>query len=233
MTIDRDWRAYQLDWKVYADYRLDKRPTERSPHVGGFGTGPAPLFKKDSNLVIRRTSDELVKPQPELFKATSVLRIFAECKTANDALRFVQAWGFLHNCDAGYEHVSDILSAAGTARALLRGADRENWPKLADALRRHQGSIASLGVQLSTEPEDTRPRLWLRPADLFQGMQIQFLDELCRAAQLKRCGLPTCRKFFEYGSGTNHRETAHYCSISCKGKHVYMKRKQQLREARS
>jgi hypothetical protein len=225
MTIDRDWRAYQLEWRVYAEYRLDKGPPERSPYIGGFGTGPAPLFKRDSTLVIRRTSDELVKPQPNLFKACGILRIFAECKTANDALKFVQAWGFLKSFDAEYEYVSDILNEADIARALLKGADKQNWPKLAAALSRHQGSIASLGVQLSIEPA-AHPRLWLRPADLFQGMQVQFLDELCRAAQLKRCGLPTCRKFFEYGPGTNHRKTAHYCSISCKGKHVYMKRTQ-------
>jgi len=232
MTIDQDWRAYQLEWRVYAEYRLDKGPSDKWPaHIGGFGTGQSPLFKR-GNLVIWRTSDGLVTPQPDLFKASGVLRCFAECKTTDDALNFVKVWGFLHSCDADYEHVSDILSAARLAQALLKGADKQNWSKLAAALARHPGSIATLGVQLSTGPA-AHPRLWLRPANLFQGMQVQFLDELCRAAQLKRCGLPTCRKFFEYGPGTKHRETAHYCSISCKGKHVYMKRTQKLREARS
>jgi hypothetical protein len=233
MTRDRDWRAYQLEWQVYGEYRLDKGPPERSPvYVGGFGTGPAPLYKRDSNLVIRRTSEELARPQPNLFNACGVLRIFAECKTPNDALKFVQAWGFLRRRDAEYEYVSDILGEAEIARVLLKGAEKQNWPELAGALARHQGSIATLGVQLSIEPAAQHPLLWLRPADLFQGMQIQFLDELCRAADLARCGLPTCRKFFERGPG-KHRTTAHYCDSSCKDKHVYMKRTQKLREARS
>ena len=76
-------------------------------------------------------------------------------------------------------------------------------------------------IRLNLSFRDGRPVL--APRDLRDALWLQFAVSITKREKFKVCLF--CGTWFAYGTGTNHRETAIYCSSKCQQTHAYRKRK--------
>jgi hypothetical protein len=152
-----------------------------------------------------------------------------------------------HDCDVLYEHLvrrspDDFVNTYGL---LWTRGRRES----VDYFVRRQHAVAELLTAKKTddwdaakiwfeynpeavrlvavlgEDEAGRPQLEFQPRNLLGFIVAQLIQDWTSGATYKWCKRPACPEWFYYGPGTAHRETAQYCSQTCKAAHFYERKK--------
>jgi hypothetical protein len=198
-----------LPWPVDREgYRIEK--------VGGGRTIAEP-----SHTLIVRNGGPL--DFIDVMKIDGLYHRLADCPaTAEGALSFVRRYGFLRRGDGDSENHDDITHTIRVVRSLLKIKEAGNWERL------HLWVINNPKIGL-LRPEllaGEPPELFFRPVTLHDAIYLQFLGDLTASANLRKCKRPGCGEWFNYGPGTQHRNTALYCSPKCQNADKYMKRKE-------
>jgi hypothetical protein len=180
--------------------------------------------------VIVRNGGDLITQTP--LEVPGLCRRLAACDTYADLCEFVGKYGFLTGPERDSEPLELLSSARAVAKGLTEAPDNMSIGAFLDAAPLLiPNGFGVVNVQFDEFDERMRPKLKFRPANLYQGIMLQFLEEV--GQPMRHCKRPGCPEWFTYGPGTDHRETALYCSPKCQNAHTYDKRKQKLREARS
>lgn len=216
----------QLNWLCAGDngYRIDERPEEHgNPAVS---TRDDTRWFEVSDLYIERTG-KLHETTP--LGHDGLWRELADCRNPMQALAFVSRWGFLQRANAKREAVGAVLARAEMLRRLAANAERQEWREISRNLADHAdgplNGIGKLAVIFEYREGMERPELRFQPRDLGEAIHVQALMDISGNATLRKCFNPACPAWFRYGPGTEHRETAKYCSSKCQGAHAYAKRK--------
>ncbi len=145
----------------------------------------------------------------------------AECSpTAKGALDFVSRFGFLRA--ARSETIDFICNEIRVVRSLRKAKRAEKWGRLDLWMIDNRKGIRLNPVLLGGDP----PELFFRPSTLIDAIYLQFFEDLSTQANLKLCERAGCRNWFKYGTGTNRRSTAQYCSPKCQNAAKYAKMKE-------
>jgi hypothetical protein len=216
-------RLFHLEWLIDSDgYSLSEVRRRASPY-----DSPS----HDRRMIVRN-GGHLEKRNP--FEIPALCRrLAARSKSAAGALQFVQLYGFLFSADALSESTDSIIGAIEVAKILVAAADARDWVKIARWLDKAYragpdgtGGAGRLGVVFEVPEDASRPALHLKPANLWEAAVVQLLGEVSNGRLPRPCKRPGCPEWFNYGPGTEHRETAQYCSSKCQNAHTYMKRKE-------
>ena len=220
-----------LDWFwCYDGYRLEERKPRPRPRRGPLERTGARILNLDGGGVyVVRNSKRLKRTQP--LKCEGLYRQLAACWISDDVLAFVENHGLLTR--GKEQRVDEILSDAENLRNWIRAISARNWPGLTNALEAAgqdsafgHGGIGKLGVVFHYQEGMDRPELRFRPGSLLSAIYVQVLMDATGGATLRKCLNPVCPEWFKYGPGTEHRETAIYCSPKCQKAHAYMKLKE-------
>jgi hypothetical protein len=209
---------FEIEWLIDRDgYSLaPSHLSQGNPYAG-----------PDDREIVRK-GGRLLTWKP--FKTDGLCRRIAQFEdTPAGALQFVARHGFMFRANTRSESAALICSHIQIARVLVRAADARDWTKITGWLEKaYKGGrgVGRLGVVFETAADTSRPALHLRPANLWEAAVVQLLEEISSGRPLKHCKRPGCPEWFTYGPGTDHRETALYCSSKCQNAHTYMKRKE-------
>lgn len=138
----------------------------------------------------------------------------------NGVLEFVHQNGFLKL--GRTEYVDFICNEIRVVRSLLKAKQACNWSAIHRWMEKNRKIIRTEPVLIGDDP----PQLFYGPVSLHAAVYLQFFEDLSTGANLKHCKRPGCREWFKYGSGTNHRSTAEYCSAKCQNADKYARRKE-------
>ena len=121
----------------------------------------------------------------------------------------------------GWQPLEDLYEEIDEMNRLIR-LHESGWGDIPEGF----GILATeeTDIALVMELEKSRPVLKYRPRNLLAAIRLQF----AKWAALGNAGLRECKycgDWFTYGSGTDKRETAHYCQPKCQNAHAYKKRK--------
>lgn len=197
----------------------------------GFEIGDQFLIPKSQNIM---------KFQPIDGSRSGLFLELSECSNSVSKLvEFVTKYGLLTR--AGYDshskidlaglHVQDIQNVARKfsyyvevweeAKAtdsfgnLTRLFNREYLPD--DKYRDYSPYMTNgaLNMRLNNHGQSASPPSFaLVPDSLFSALWLQFAQAVTINLQLRRC--VTCPTWFAFGTGTNRRKSAHYCSDKCR-----------------
>jgi hypothetical protein len=173
--------------------------------------------------IIVRNGGKLIEQTP--LEVPGLCRRLAECDTPAALCEFVAKYGFLTAPERDSEPVELLSSARAVAKGLTEAPDNMSIGAFLHAAPRLiPNGFGVVGVQFDDFDQQGRPKLKFRPGDLYQGIMLQFLEEV--GQPMRHCKRPGCAEWFTYGPGTDHRETALYCAPKCQNAHTYMKRKE-------
>jgi hypothetical protein len=165
----------------------------------------------------------------DCLKVPGLYRRLASCpETVNGVLGFVRTFGLLRK--GRRERMEDIWHEIRAIRSVVRASDHKDWAALDKWLHENQQSRAvSLSATLHYERGHNGPTLLFQPQDLISAGYLQLYQDVAKGAQMKQCVRPGCGEWFYYGAGTDHRETARYCSPKCQKAHAYSRTKETVR----
>ena len=157
-------------------------------------------------------------------KPDAIYEQLANCEKSEDGiLTFVNKFGLLYNRDKK-EKVETFLTARSELKKLLVAKKRDDWGAASKWIEKHPKAIRlNAGIGYSNTD---RPQLEFRPQNLMGLIVAQLIQDWSNGAKYKFCTRPGCGEYFYFGSGTDHRETAEYCSPKCQNAHAYAKRKE-------
>jgi hypothetical protein len=190
--------------------------------IDGYRLLPAEKPKRANASAILIAKEERFEPMSARLDPYEPLRIerlftrFAEVKDGASALRFLGAFGYPLS-DDGWT-LAPMLRAAAAMReaiAALKADDRK--------MLLHLFAEAGIG-RLTTELRliDGAFAIVLVPTSLLQAMWIQFAQVVVSGAAIASC--EQCGAIFPTGTGTGRRNTARFCSDSCRKAHLYQRR---------
>lgn len=177
---------------------------EAPPHVG-------PSIVRNGG---RLMTDRDVLQCPALYQR------LADCEpTGEGALKFVSKYGFLSG--TRIETVEFICQQIAIVRSLLNAKNDDDRKALDDWMA-NSGQAIRLHAKLQGEKT---PQLFFAPRTLIDAVYLQFFQDLSTSPNLRLCARPGCDEWFTFGPGTEHRNTAQYCSPKCQKAHTYEKTK--------
>ena len=212
-----------LLWGRCADgYELVAPPRGKTLAEGGGSVTAAEIA---ASLVVRRRSARLSFRQVRFCRTGAqplYKRLANISPTPQGALSFIEAFGLLANRRS--ESVGDVLSHRAAIRMLLAAARRDDWETI-ELWLIDNGTVVRSRFAIGFA-DDGRPEVLHQPTTLISAIYLQLLQDKAAGTQYKRCKRPGCPEYFYYGPNTGRRETAEYCTPSCRTKHFLMKRSQ-------
>lgn len=162
--------------------------------------------------------------EPVAIKIEGLHKAFAKVRAADDALRFVQAHGFLRFSGGESESVEDILRATAPLREAMQA--RKNMLEfhalppddpalqfcrrvIADAWR----TSAKASVRVVMTAEGNGLALSIAPINLLGAIWCDFANDLLGVVTTRAC--ENCGKIFEIGQGAA-RTNKRTCSTRCR-----------------
>ena len=157
-------------------------------------------------------------------KPDAIYEQLANCEP-NEAgiLTFVNKYGLLWS-RGKREEVEKFLTARRELKKLLVAKKRDDWDAASKWIEaRPKAILLSAGIGYS---KTDRPQLEFRPQNLIGLIVSRLIQDWSSGVKYEFCKRPGCGEYFYYGSGTDKRETADYCSPKCQNAHAYAKRKE-------
>ena len=205
-----------LPWPVARNgYRIAPAKPARGPAVGTIIGG----FAAATDWIVRNGSEV---DHRDCLAIDGLYRRLADHEPNQDgALAFANRYGLLSNRER--EAVQTFTDNIRIVRSLVAAAEAEDWTAIHRWLGENRKAIRF-------QPDlklNGRPQFFFRPARLIDAIYAQFLEDVAGGiGTMRLCARPGCGNWFKFGPGTNHRETARYCSPKCQGAHAYAKRKE-------
>lgn len=209
-----------LEWRRANDpdsYEIEKREPAK-------GRRARVLEISGDHIVFKGGATSLTTP----LKTDHPWRVLADTEaSAQGALAFVQAFGFLRSRNAKEEPVSEVIEAIDNMRDLLNLGARQRWPEIAAWLERNArdnpfGGVGKLGLRFDLSGADGRPSVQFQPGSLLSALYVQALLDMSEGVELKKCRLPGCLKWFAVGVPHGRRADAEYCSVKHQKQHAYL-----------
>jgi hypothetical protein len=204
----------QLYWPIDPKgYRIEYA----EPASGGAADTIAGEGAKGPSISIVRNGGRL--DFQDRFKIDGLYRRLAGQPLTNEgSLDFVSRYGFLRATKR--EEVSYICHQIEVFRSLIEARDRRDSDGLLHWLNNNSHAIR-LNPRISGDPLE----FFFQPATLLDALYIQFFEDSESGAEHRLCARPGCGNWFKFGPGTDHRQTARYCSPKCQKAHAYTKTK--------
>jgi len=217
-----EWnRAKHPDWKV----PIPKGASiEKAKLIERWDMFLCPAMDDDWRpfKVIEPVGNGNVRIEP-LSNDNAPFREFADLGTGEDRIvAFADKYGPLNRqprlerLDVWQTEIRRMHTAVTLLEKATTGKSLDEW--VASFNRRRPGWMEKKGrvpmsIELRTTHDPLRPFLHVVPDDLISAMWLQLAQHVSASTQLKRC--TWCPAWFLFGSGTNHRRSAHYCSPRC------------------
>jgi hypothetical protein len=202
LDIDFDWMRDNKGYRIApAERRKRPKPGEPSNLLGDLGR-PERIVPHGGAPVTYRPLD----------RSDSLYQIFANIKTADDALAFVNTYGPL--TEAGHQQnygdvLAVILDHARAMNGVLAGSSHGR-AALGEVVGAEGLQLSSLAVTLRPDPPTGGIRLVFSPKNLLDALWLQLGQALSGGASIRQC--KHCGRWFEIGPGTGRRLDAKFCS---------------------
>jgi hypothetical protein len=197
---------HYLHTRCVDGYRL--LPAEKPKRAGAAGI----LLAKDARF-------EPMSTRLEPYEPLGIDNLFAKFASVTDdssAHRFVDTFGY-PLADTGWD-LAPLLRAAAAMRAAIAAHKAADRRALLQVFA--EGGIGRLTTELRIR--DGAFVLVLVPGSLLQAMWIQFAQVVVGGAAIASC--EQCGATFPTGAGTGRRNTARFCSDTCRKAHHYQRR---------
>lgn len=228
-------RLFTLKW-AKAENGTEGYRIEHAKPDPEAGRGASLLRGNKDRQIVRQ--GRLIDVQYDENRHHQIYRKLAECRKSEvDVLRFVGTYGFLQSANGKAEYLD---GAGGTfelidnMRSLVAAYDRKDWDAIGNWLERSNqnrlipsGGVGRLGIIFGGSNGE-RPGLRFRPANLYNYLVCQLLDDASSGRVFHQCQLPGCGEYFQVGPGSpgNRRITAKYCTPEHKMSAYYAKQKE-------
>ena len=174
----------------------------------------------EGDFFLEVEDDETVSYRP-MEEFPGLFMEFAETEQTPDGVKgFADKFGLLWETPA--RQLEDEMTIYDWCKYIRRMRNAvDMW-----ADQRKRGSIGDLIEAISERPfaqaaiylkgvdDPMRGGLYFKPANLHDGMWIQFIAAVGQNAQLRRCA--QCPSWIVFGIGTGRRESAKFCTSACR-----------------
>jgi hypothetical protein len=156
-------------------------------------------------------SDNLELADPMRFKKC-IYRTFVDAEpTPEGAITFATAFGLL--LDEGSMSLEDWKQHHAEMVSVWKSWQAGDWEGLMIAFNRTDNGV--IQTKIAADPDNISDiRLVLEPPNLLQMMWVEMALHAINHVGLRSC--EWCGSWFSYGTGTNRRNTAKFCSDKCR-----------------
>jgi hypothetical protein len=198
LLIDFEWAKHSGGYKLIPA-RARRPPTEGESLLAADYGDPESVVPNGGTLL----------PYRPLEKFDVLFKAFANLKTSDDVLGFIQKFGPITKRGLGHsrEEVPRVLVLSGVFRALLLGA--KDKKRLATDFD-EEGIPDFVRLETALVPHGNRLRLVIKPQSLLAAMGLQLAVELAGGKRILTC--QQCGIWFWAGVGTRRRLDAKFCS---------------------